>query len=285
MSGTNRADKVVSLFLTSSTGSQVKELPLGKVNPRTNQPRKTFNDKKIGELAESIRERGVLQPIRVRPNGSGMYEIIAGERRWRACNLIGLKTIPAVITEGVKDIEVMAEALIENIQREDLVAFEKAMAIKEMIECQLALTGKKMTLEAAGKMLGLTRQRVCQYLGILKLPEHILEKFCQSDLNEMHARALIMLRGLIELQEKLIDDIETMGLSGQQAIEWAQQYLSDVPVKTSVHNLVSKSDKQMNKLKKDWPNMTAQQQIACRKELGELQKRIQNTLNELKKPE
>ncbi len=124
------ADEVGTLFDTTGRG-QLRRLPLNQVHPRPDQPRTSMDPEALEELAASIREHGVLQPIRVRPRAGGGYEIIAGERRWRAAQLAGLRDIAAVIATSDDD-EAYVEALIENIQREDLNPVDRAQALKRL---------------------------------------------------------------------------------------------------------------------------------------------------------
>ena len=155
-----------SLFAESAAGqgSKPSSLPLAEIEPDKNQPRKHFEPESLSELAESIRLHGVLQPIAVRPNPAGGYQIIAGERRWRAAREAGLTEIPAIVKE-VGDEDAMELALIENLQRENLNPVEEAFGYQQLIEaCNL-------TQEQAAAKLSKSRPAVANALRLLALPE------------------------------------------------------------------------------------------------------------------
>jgi len=159
------------------------ELPIDKVRPNPHQPRRVFDSDQLEELRDSLRRYGLLQPVCVRPTGAG-YELIAGERRWRAARLAGWTTIPAVLREGVGDEQMLELALVENLQREDLDPIERARAFREMIE-RLGLTQEQIALR-----VGLKRATVTNHLRLLELPERVQEAVVQGLLTMGHARAL-----------------------------------------------------------------------------------------------
>lgn len=159
-------------------------LDINDISPLSNQPRKSFDDEKLAELAQSIRENGVLQPILVREKSKGNYTIIAGERRWRAARLAELREIPAIIRK-VDDEVHYRQALIENIQREDLNALEAAQAY------QLLLEQYGMTQEALAESVGKSRSAIANTLRLNKLPQEIQEDIQFNRLSEGHARALL----------------------------------------------------------------------------------------------
>ena len=160
----------------------VLELPLGNIDPNREQPRKRFDEEALRQLAESIRQSGVIQPIIVYPDGS-RYTIVAGERRWRAARIAGLEVIPAIVRDydRVKQLEV---ALVENIQREDLNPLEEAAAVTRLMdECGL-------TQEGVSQRIGRSRPAVANLLRLLSLPEPVQELVRGGSLTAGHARAL-----------------------------------------------------------------------------------------------
>ena len=146
--------------------SNLNEIPLSQISPNPNQPRREFDEEALQELANSIREVGIIQPITLRQVEDGKYQIIAGERRWRASQLAGLSSVPAYI-RTVQDENVMEMALVENIQREDLNAIEIALAYEHLAET----TG--MTQEKISERVGKSRAAVTNYLRLLKLPAQV----------------------------------------------------------------------------------------------------------------
>ncbi len=167
-------------------GTDLRDLPVDVLQPGRYQPRSVIDPERLNELAASIKAQGVVQPIVARPLAAGGYEIIAGERRWRAAQLAGLKTIPAVIREVPDEITV-AMALIENIQREDLNPLEEAVALKRLIE-EFA-----MTHQAAADAVGRSRAVVSNLLRLLELPAQVRQLIDQRRLDMGHARALLAL--------------------------------------------------------------------------------------------
>ncbi len=163
----------------------VIEIELDKIVPNEYQPRKVFSDEKLKELASSIKEQGVIQPVIVHRAGSG-YQLIAGERRWRAARLAGLKTIPALVKEATKR-ELLEMALIENIQREDLNALEAAEAYKRLLD------EFKLTQEDLAKRVGKERSTVTNFLRILHLPKEVKQDIAAGALSMGHAKALLSL--------------------------------------------------------------------------------------------
>ncbi len=163
----------------------ITEIELDRIAPNEYQPRKVFDDDKLKELAASIREQGVIQPIIVHKTGSG-YELIAGERRWRASRLAGLKTIPSLVKEATKR-ELLEMALIENIQREDLNALEAAEAYKRLQD------EFKLTQEDLARRVGKERSTVTNFLRILHLPKEIKQDLASGAISMGHAKALLSL--------------------------------------------------------------------------------------------
>lgn len=181
---------LAAILSVSSDGTGVlaedlRELPLERIAPNPKQPRRHFDEQALRGLAASVGERGVLQPVLVRPNGEGSYELIAGERRLRAARMAGLETIPAVV-RAHEDAETLELALIENMAREDLSPVEAARACAALVE-ELGLTR-----EEVGKRVGRSRVAVSNLMRLLDLPEDVLELLQQRALSEGHGRALLL---------------------------------------------------------------------------------------------
>jgi ParB family chromosome partitioning protein len=186
----------------------ITEIELDRIVPNEYQPRKVFDDEKLKELAASIKEQGVIQPIIVHRAGSG-YELIAGERRWRASRLAGLKTIPALVKEATKR-ELLEMALIENIQREDLNALEAAEAYKRLQD------EFKLTQEDLARRVGKERSTVTNFLRILHLPKEIKQDLASGEISMGHAKALLSLeRSRDQIQAAAL--IVKKGLSVREA--------------------------------------------------------------------
>lgn len=189
-------------------GNDVMTLPLRDIEPDKEQPRKDFAEEPLNELAASIAEHGVLQPITVRPCATGGYKIIAGERRWRAARLAGLTEIPVVIKD-VTEGEAMELALVENLQREDLDPVEEAFGYKQLMDrCGL-------TQEQAAKRLGKSRSSVANSLRLLNLPQRALEWLQTGHLTPGHAKAILGLEEP-ELQEKAAQQVVENDLNVRQ---------------------------------------------------------------------
>ncbi|MBI5183993.1 MAG: ParB/RepB/Spo0J family partition protein [Nitrospinae bacterium] len=185
--------------------NNITYIPVERVYPNRYQPRKVFDEKKIEELACSIKEKGVIQPIIVQRKGNGYYELIAGERRWRAIQKIGIDRIPALIRD-VSDSEAIELALTENIHREDLNPIEEALVYKQLIE------EFHLTQEEISKRVGKERSSISNYLRILKLPTIIREDINNDLLSMGHARAIVGIDSPEE-QKKLRDIILKKGMS------------------------------------------------------------------------
>ncbi len=165
-----------------------REVPLDDIIPNKRQPRRHFEEDALEELADSIRVHGVLSPILVRPLSGGKYEIIAGERRWRASQLAGLKNVPVTI-RSVAGQESLELAIIENVQREDISAYEAALAYKQLID-EFGLTQ-----EDVGLRVGKTRTAISNLIRLLRLPTKILDGLQEGLISEGHARALLSVDG------------------------------------------------------------------------------------------
>lgn len=187
----------------------LKKLPLHKIEPNPDQPRRDFDPEELEELAESIRTHGVIQPLTVREMANGYYQIIAGERRWRASRLAGLEEIPAVIIEA-DDKKAMELALIENLQRSDLNPVEEANGYDSLIR------EYGLTQEEAAARVGKSRPAVANALRLLSLCEGVLDKVRSGELTAGHARAILQLKSE-KKQLEAAQKISALGLSVRQA--------------------------------------------------------------------
>lgn len=208
--------------LTVSEDDKVMELPLSQLRPNPYQPRKTFDEDSIRELAESIRQHGVIQPIIVRSVLKG-YEIIAGERRFRASQYCGNETIPAVI-RSFTDQQVMEIALIENLQREDLNAMEIAVAYQSLME-KFNLTQEELSLK-----VGKSRSHIANFVRLLSLPAEIKEHVSRGTLSMGHARALAGVKDERQMKQ-LASDAVANGWSVRELEDAVQKLERQEPEK------------------------------------------------------
>jgi ParB family chromosome partitioning protein len=174
-------------------GGDLRELPLDTIRPGRYQPRSVFDEEKLAELADSIRAQGVVQPVVVRPVEEDMYELIAGERRWRAAQIAGVEHIPAVIRDVPDEVSV-AMALIENIQREDLNPLEEATALRRLID------DFAMTHQEAADAVGRSRAAVSNLLRLLELMQEVKDMIDLRRIEMGHARALLSLDDALQVQ-------------------------------------------------------------------------------------
>ncbi len=173
------------LFSDNNIGSEdISTLRISEIEPNKNQPRKSFNNETLKQLADSIREHGVLQPLIVRSIASGNYMIIAGERRWRAAKMAGLSEIPVLIRDDLSEEQAMQIAMIENLQRENLNPIEEALGYKELID-KFGMTQDKLA-----QVLGKARSSVANSLGLLSLPNGVQELLRNGSLSAGHCKAL-----------------------------------------------------------------------------------------------
>lgn len=178
-------DALISTEAVRTQGSStISEIPLDQIQPNADQPRSLFDEEKLHELADSIKEIGIIQPITLRQTADNRFQIIAGERRWRASQMAGLKTIPAYI-RTIKDENVMEMALVENIQREDLNPIEIALAYEHLLEASGG------TQEQVSTRVGKSRANVANYLRLLKLPAQVQMSLQKKEIDMGHARALL----------------------------------------------------------------------------------------------
>ena len=176
-----------SLFVDNSVeeiNSSTNKLKIMEIEPNHDQPRKIFDEKALSELADSISQHGVLQPLVVRPLTNGGYQLVAGERRWRAARIAGLSEVPVIIKE-LTDEETIEIAMIENLQREDLNPLEEALGYSYMMD------ELKITQEEAAEKVGKSRPAIANALRLLKLPEEIQEMVKNNLISAGHARALL----------------------------------------------------------------------------------------------
>lgn len=227
----------------STPDNGFKQLPLQKVEPNPDQPRHTFDPEALEELAESIRQHGILQPLTVRATASGYYQIIAGERRWRAARLAGLREVPAIVIEA-DDRKAAQLALIENLQREDLNPVEEAMGYRTLLE------DYHMTQEEAAGQVGKSRSALANSLRLLSLQPDILELVSQGKLTAGHARAVLTVKDPAR-QREAAQKIAALDLSVRQA-ELLCRNLNREPkaqpeVKPLAVNYVAECEKDLSK--------------------------------------
>lgn len=217
--------------------SSINEVPIELIKANPNQPRRDFDTELLDELAESIRQIGIIQPITLRKMDNGTYQIIAGERRWRASQLAGLRAIPAYIRTA-DDENMMQMALVENIQREDLNAIEIALAYQNLIE-RYHLTQDKLS-----EKIGKNRTTIANSLRLLKLPAQVQMAIQYKEIDPGHARALLGLNAP-SLQVKLFNEIKEKGYSVRQVEEMVKALNNGDTVKSGRHQLSDKSQKRL----------------------------------------
>ncbi len=191
--------------IESETKESTSLVRLADVRPRADQPRKTFDSDALEQLARSIAEHGLIQPIVVRKTIGGFYEIIAGERRWRASKLAGLEEVPVIVMDS-DDLKTAEISLIENIQRENLNAIEEALAYRTLIETY------SLTQESVAQRVGKSRTAITNSLRLLDLPEEVSTLVAESKLSAGHARALLGLDNK-DLIAEVASDVAARGLS------------------------------------------------------------------------
>ena len=189
--------------------SNFRTVPLHRIEPNPDQPRKDFDEELLQELSESISAHGLIQPLTVRETDPGYYQIIAGERRWRACRMAGLSEVPVVIMEA-DDCKVMELALIENLQRSDLNCVEEALGYQTLVE------DFGLTQEECAAQVGKSRSAVANAMRLLNLPEKVLVMLREGKLTAGHARAVLSLKSERK-QLEAAQKIAALGLSVRQA--------------------------------------------------------------------
>ncbi|EIJ80153.1 parB-like partition protein [Bacillus methanolicus PB1] len=209
-------------FETDHT-KEIKKIPIEDIVPNRFQPRTVFDDEKIEELARTIHTHGIIQPIVVREFGKNQFEIIAGERRWRAMKKLGWDEVPAII-KNLNDTETASMALIENLQREELSPIEEAVAYGKLLELH------NLTQEALAQRLGKGQSTVANKLRLLKLPNEVQEALLNKNITERHARALIPLKDP-DKQVKLLQEIIDKNLNVKQTEERVAKMLDQTEKK------------------------------------------------------
>ena len=214
----------VTLEENEAAETEVTQLPIMKIEPRADQPRRRFDEEAREELAESIATHGMIQPITVRPQESGYYQIIAGERRWRAARKAGLETVPVHILT-VDEQKAMEMALVENIQRQDLTALEVALAYQNLIEQH------NLTQDQLSERVGKNRATIANYLRLLKLPASVQMAIRNREIDMGHARALLALSDP-EAQLKVFAEMKKDHMSVRKIEDMVKQLSEGASVKT-----------------------------------------------------
>lgn len=213
--------------------STINEVPIAQIEANPNQPRRDFDPEALQELANSIREIGIIQPITLRQVADERFQIIAGERRWRASQMAGLTAIPAYI-RTIKDENVMEMALVENIQREDLNAIEIALAYEHLLE------GEGMTQEKVSERVGKSRTAITNYLRLLRLPAQVQMALQKKEIDMGHARALLAVDSP-SLQIRLFNEVQKHGYSVRKVEEMAQMLKNGEDVDSGKKKIVAKT--------------------------------------------
>lgn len=211
-----------ALFADNDTADvSVSTLAIGEIEPNQDQPRKEFSPEALSQLAESIKEHGILQPLVVRPRPNGRYQIVAGERRWRASRIAGLTELPVIIRE-LTDEQAFEVALVENLVRADLNPIEEALGYRTLMETF------SMTQERIAQRVGRSRPAVANALRLLSLPKEVLSMLEKGNLSSGHARALLPLseKDALEAANRII----SQALSVRQAEQLVKQLQKELPV-------------------------------------------------------
>jgi ParB family transcriptional regulator, chromosome partitioning protein len=235
-------DALLSGNSTSKQNDVLRDLKVEQLKPGKYQPRSRMDEASLNELAASIRLQGVMQPILARELPEGGYEIIAGERRWRAAQLAELKIVP-VIVRKVPDNAALAMALIENIQREDLNPLEEAIGIQRLID------EFQMTHQAAADAVGRSRSAASNLLRLLKLPVAVQDMLMEGSLDMGHARSLLSLEG--SQQVLLANKIVLEGLSVREAEKLVQQQGEQTPAKTAGQKTQKQENRDTQRLQEE----------------------------------
>jgi ParB family chromosome partitioning protein len=235
-------DALLSGNSTTKQNETLRDLKVEQLKPGKYQPRSRMDEASLNELAASIKSQGIMQPILARELPDGGYEIIAGERRWRAAQLAELKVVP-VIVRKVPDNAALAMALIENIQREDLNPLEEAIGIQRLID------EFQMTHQAAADAVGRSRSAASNLLRLLKLPQAVQDMLMEGSLDMGHARALLSLEGA--QQVLLANKIILEGLSVREAEKLVQQQGEAAPAKTAAGKKTQKTNRDTQQLQEE----------------------------------
>lgn len=252
-------DALISTDEVRTQGSStINEIPIDQIEPNPGQPRRDFDEEALAELADSIRAIGIIQPVTLRQVADNKFQIIAGERRWRASQMAGLKAIPAYI-RTIKDENVMEMALVENIQREDLNAIEIALAYEHLLET----TG--LTQEKVSERVGKSRAAVANYLRLLKLPAQVQMALQNKEIDMGHARALLAVNSP-SLQIKLFKEIVKNGYSVRKVEELAQMLKNGEELEAGKKKIAPKAQmpEEFNELKKRLSSfLSTKVQLTC----------------------
>ena len=210
---------------------KVFSIEIIKVQPNPDQPRQHFDEEALQQLAQSIKQHGIVQPLVVTPANEGTYTIIAGERRWRAARLVGLAKVPALV-RSAKELEQLEIALIENVQRVDLSPLEQARSI-ERLHQQF-----NVTYETIAERLGKAPSTINNIVRLLQLPQAARTALAEGTITEGHARAILALRDNPQAQDSLLENILTHGWSVRQAERYVTSVKAGVKELTAVHERV-----------------------------------------------
>jgi spoOJ protein len=227
-------DALISTDAVRTQGSStINEIAIDQIEANPNQPRREFDDEALQDLANSIKEIGIIQPITLRQIADNRFQIIAGERRWRASQLADLKALPAYI-RTIKDENVMEMALVENIQREDLNAIEIALAYEHLLE------SNGMTQEKVSERVGKSRTAITNYLRLLKLPAQVQMALQKKEIDMGHARALLALDSPA-LQIKLFKEILKNGYSVRKVEELVQALKNGDDIESGKKKIIARN--------------------------------------------
>ena len=213
--------------------STINEIPIEQIEPNPNQPRRDFDEEALRELANSIKEIGIIQPITLRQTAENKFQIIAGERRWRASQLAGLTAMPAYI-RTIKDENVMEMALVENIQREDLNAIEIALAYEHL------LSAEGMTQEKVSERVGKSRTAITNHLRLLRLPAQVQMALQKKEIDMGHARAILAVDSP-SLQIKLSHEVQRNGYSVRKVEELAARLKNGEDIESGKKKITAKA--------------------------------------------
>jgi ParB family transcriptional regulator, chromosome partitioning protein len=213
-------------------GEEVRQVPVGLISPNPHQPRKYFEEASLIELADSIKQYGIVQPLVLTPVGQDKYELIAGERRWRSAKIAKLKTVPAII-RSTEEIEKLELGIIENVQRVDLSPLEQASSIAKLHE-QFNLSYKQIA-----QKLNKAPATVNNIVRLLQLPKKAMESLSKNQISEGHARSILSLKERKDEQIKLLELIITKGWSVRQAEKYVTALKSGVEAKRDVAKRVA----------------------------------------------
>lgn len=252
-------DALISTEAVRTQGSStINEIPIDQIQPNAEQPRTLFDEEALHDLAKSIKEIGIIQPITLRQIAENKFQIIAGERRWRAAQLAGLRSLPAYI-RTIKDENVMEMALVENIQREDLNAIEIALAYEHLLEN----TG--MTQEQVSERVGKSRTAITNYLRLLKLPAEVQMSLQNKQIDMGHARALLSLEDP-KLQLKVFRELLKNKWSVRKVEEICQHLKNGEDLETGKKKIQAKSQlpEEYTRMKNDLSGyFQAKVQLSC----------------------